>query len=447
MFTVWGEKQRCCDRVSRRSFLQIGAFGAGLTLADMLRLRATANDDARKTAKSVIMIYLGGGPSHIDTYDLKPEAPVEYRGEFKPIATNVPGVQICELFPQQAAMWDKLAVIRSVVSKASHEDDELMTGYSQAVNRTAHHPSLGAVVSKLRAGISAGVPAYVSLPLRNGLEWEIPGNQSGYLGLAHRPFTPHGPGLQDLRPAAGVSAEQLSDRQALLASFDSIRRDLDASSAMEAMDAFKARAFDMITSGAVGKALDLSREDPKAVARYDAGPGDFFTRGGDKFLLARRLIEAGVGCVTLALGGFDTHVGNFKTLRRILPVVDRGLANLVQDLHDRGLDQDVVIVMGGEFGRTPKVGDRPENPNGRDGRDHWPPVMSTVIAGGGLKMGQAIGASTARAESPKDRPYRVPQILSTIYHALGIDPSLTFPNSAGRPMYILDDREPVEELL
>jgi uncharacterized protein (DUF1501 family) len=441
MLTIWGGKQRFCDGITRRDFLKIGAFGAGLTLAEMLRLRCVAETTTKDRPKSAILIYLGGGPSHIDTYDLKPDAPAEFRGEFKPIATNVAGVHICEFFPRQAAMWDKLAVIRSVISKAGHEDDEVMTGYNQAVNRTAHHPSLGAVVSKLRGGVSAGVPAYVSLALPNGLEWDIPGNQSGYLGMAHRPFTPHGPGLQDLRLATGISAERLADRKALLASFDSMHRDLDASGAMEAMDAFTARAFDMVSSGAVRQALDLSREDPKVIQRYDAGPGEFMSRGGDKFLLARRLVEAGVGCVTVGFGGYDTHGSNFKVLKAKLPTIDRGLANLIQDLHDRGMDKDVVTVMWGEFGRTPLI-------NKSDaGRDHWPQVMSALIAGGGLKMGQVIGSTSARAEYPKDRPYRVPQVLSTIYHALGIDPAQTLPNASGRPMHILDDREPVTELL
>jgi hypothetical protein len=443
MLTILGSKQSYCDGVSRRAFLKIGAFGAGLGLADLLRLRATAGATGR--AKSAIMIYLGGGPSHIDTYDLKPDAPAEFRGEFKSIATNVPGVRICEYFPRQAAMWDKLAVIRSLISTANHEDDEVFTGYNQNVNRTAHHPSLGAVVSKLR-GARKGVPSYVSIPSRNGTIWEIPGNQSGYLGMAHRPFSMHGPGIDDLRLPAGVTAGRQFDRQTLLGRFDTMRRDLDVSGALEGMDAYTASAFDMVASGAVRKALDLSKEDPKVVDRYDAGPGDFFTRGGDKFLLARRLIEAGVGCVSLGFGGFDTHESNFKRLRVILPVIDRGLANLIEDLHDRGLQDDVVIVMWGEFGRSPKLGDR-DPARTPDGRDHWPAVMSGVITGGGLKMGQVIGSTSARAEYPKDRPYRVSQVLSTIYRVLGIDPAQTFPNGTGRPMYILDDREPVKELL
>jgi hypothetical protein len=406
--------------------LKIGAFGAGLSLAEMLRLRAAANGTVSSN-KAAIMIYLPGGPSHMDMYDLKPEAPAEFRGEFKPIATNVPGVQICEHFPLQARMWDKLAVIRSVQPIAEeHSDSETMTGYPEQQNRTAHHPSIGAVVSKLRTGSNSDIPPYVSL---RGM---APGTEPGFLGVAHRPFTPDGPGFNNLRLAGGVDGHRMDDRKDLLARFDNVRRDIDASGTMKGLDAFAQRAFDMVASGTVRRALDLTREEPRVRDRY---------KDVEQFLTARRLIEAGVGCVTLAIGGWDTHSSNFKTLKTQLPQVDRGIANLIQDLHDRGMDKDVVTVMWGEFGRTPKI-------NGSDaGRDHWPAVMSALVAGGGLKMGQAIGASSARGEYPKDHKYTPAQVLSTIYHAVGIDPSRTFPNGSGRPVYILDDREPVAELL
>jgi len=423
MLTLWGSRQRFCDGMSRRGFLRIGAFGAGLSLAQMLRARASQSGAAR-AGKSAIMIYLPGGPSHIDTYDLKPEAPREFRGEFKPIATNVPGVQICEYFPLQARMWDKLAVIRSVISVEEHSDCLVSTGYSEARNRTAHHPSFGAVVSKLRGTDREGVPPFVSL---RGLTF---GQEPGFLGVAHRAFTSSGQGLQNLKLAAGVDQTRVEDRRTLLASFDGVRREIDASGTMKGLDVFASRAFDMVASGTVRKALDLAREEPRARDRY---------RGVEQFLTARRLIEAGVGCVTLAVGGWDTHGDNFRTLKRQLPDVDRGLSNLIQDLHDRGLENDVVTVMWGEFGRTPKI-------NGGAGRDHWAPVMSALVAGGGLKMGQAIGATTARGEIPRDRPYTVPQVLSTLYRAIGIDPSMTFADGSGRPMYVLDDRQPVVEL-
>jgi hypothetical protein len=407
--------------LSRRSFLRIGAFGTALSLADMLRLRAAT---PTRSAKSAIMIYLGGGPSHLDMYDLKPDAPAEFRGEFKPIATNVAGVQICEHMPRQAKMWDKFAVIRSVVSVDEHSDSLVMTGYPERENMTAGHPSFGAVVSKLR-GSAGDVPPYVSL---RGL---TKGQEPGYLGVAHRAFTTDGPGLKNLKLPDGVSAGRMEDRKDLLKEFDTVRRDLDTRGAMKGLDAFTERAFEMVAGGSVRKALDLGKEDPKVRERY---------RGVEQFLTARRLVEAGVGCVTLSIGGWDTHANNFASLKRQLPQVDLGLSNLIQDLHERGLANDVVTVMWGEFGRTPTV-------NNNAGRDHWSPVMSAVVAGGGLKMGQVIGATTSRGESPKDGRCTVPQVLSTIYRAMGIDPAMTFPNGNGRPMYLLDDREPISELL
>jgi hypothetical protein len=427
MLTLWGAKQRFCDGLSRRSFLKIGAFGAGLTLADMLRSRAAANANAGRmsSSKAAIMIYLPGGPSHLDMYDLKPDAPAEYRGEFRPIATSVPGIQICELMPLQARMFDKLAVIRSIVSVDEHSDSLVMTGYSENTNRQAHHPSFGSVMSRLRGSGGNDVPPFVSL---RGLSF---GNEPGYLGISHRAFTPSGPGLENLRLANGVTTARVDDRRNLLQVFDDVRRDIDASGTMRGLDSFATRAFDMVASGAVRRALDLSREEPRVRDRY---------RGVEQFLTARRLIEAGVGCVTLAIGGWDTHGQNFQTLRRQLPEVDRGVSALVQDLCERGMDQDVVTIMWGEFGRTPRI-------NGTAGRDHWAPVMSALVAGGGLRMGQAIGASSARGEYPRDRRVTASQVLATLYRAVGIDPSLTFPNQVGRPMYILDDREPVTELL
>ena len=430
MLTLWGKQERFCDGISRRSFLQIGAFGAGLTLADLLRTRTAHANGPTATgqrAKSAIMIYLPGGPSHMDMWDLKPDAPAEFRGEFRPIATNVPGVQICEYFPMQARMFDKLAVIRSIVSVDEHSDSLVMTGYPEQVNRTAEHPSIGSVISRLRANADNDIPPFVSL---RGMSR---GTEPGYLGIAHRPFTPDGPGLQNLRLANGINAQRLEDRRSLLQSFDTIRRDIDASGAMQGLDSFTGRAFEMIASGTVRRALDLSREDPRVRDRY---------RGIEQFLTARRLIEAGVGCVTLAYGGWDTHGANFRTLRNQLPHLDRGIANLISDLHDLGLQDDVVTVVWGEFGRTPRI-----NNSDGGGRDHWAPVMSALIAGGGLRMGQAVGTSSARGEYPRERPYHVQNVLSTVYRALGIDPSQTFNNGAGRPMYILDNRDPVTELI
>jgi hypothetical protein len=425
MLTVLGAKQSFCDGLSRRGFLKIGAFGAGLTLADMLHLRSLAGTGSTARQKAAIMIYLPGGPSHMDMYDLKPDAPVEFRGEFKAIDTNVPGIQICEHMPLEAKLFDKLSVVRSIVSVDEHSDSLVMTGFSERDSRIGNHPSFGSVISKLRSNSETTVPQFVSM---RGMSR---GTEPGFLGISHRPFTPNGPGLRNLKLSSNVTPERVDDRKSLLASFDNVRRDIDASGTMTGLDAFTSKAFDIILSGNVHQALDLTKEDAKVRERY---------KGLDQFLTARRLIEAGVGCVTLATGGWDTHGDNFRTLKRQLPILDRGVANLVEDLHERGLDKDVVTIVWGEFGRTPKV-------NGQAGRDHWPAVMSALIAGGGLKMGQAIGASTSRGERPKDRPLSAQRVLATLYRVMGIDPSMTFLNASGRPMHLLDDREPIAELL
>src|SRR5262245_61359756 len=301
MLTFLGQRQTFCDGLHRRNFLKIGAFGAGLTLADQLRLKATAAPagSTSKPMKSAIMIYLPGGPSHIDTYDLKPNAPAEFRGEFKPISTNVAGIDICEHFPMQAKMMDKLSVVRSLVANDEHSDSYVMTGYTEQTNRAAvqgQHPSFGAVMSKLRTGQS-DIPPFVSL---RGMSI---GCEPGYLGVAHRAFTPDGPGLSNLKRTGGLTAEGMDDRKNLLTSFDTVRREIDRGTTMSGLDAFTGRAFDMISSGAVHKALDLKHEDPRVLDRY---------KGVDMFLKARRLIEAGVGCVTLSYGGWDTHSANFK---------------------------------------------------------------------------------------------------------------------------------------
>jgi len=425
MFTVWGSKQHFCDGMTRRNFLQIGAFGAGITLADMLRLRASAAARGETTrTKSAIMIYLPGGPSHMDMYDLKPNAPAEFRGEFRPINTNVTGVQICEHFPLQARMWDKFACVRSIVSVDEHSDSLVMTGYSQRANMTANHPSFGSVVSRMR-GANSDVPSFVSL---RGLSR---GTEPGFLGISHRPFSPSGPGLQNLRPLSMVDAGRQHQRRQMMGAFDGIRRELDTNGSIGGLDSFTTRAFDMIASGGVRHALDNGREPNTIRERY---------RGVEQFLTALRLVEAGVGCVTLSIGGWDTHGQNFQTLRRQLPQVDKGVSNLVADLHARGLANDVAVVMWGEFGRTPRV-------NNNAGRDHWAPVMSAMVAGGGMRMGQAIGASTARGERPHDRRYTASQLLSTLYRSIDIDPSQTVLDSTGRPRHLLEDREVVRELL
>lgn len=428
MLTLFGKSQNFCDGINRRNFLQIGALGAGLSLADVLRARAATSptlESGSRKARSAIMIFLPGGPPHMDMYDPKPAAPVEFRGEFQAIPTAVPGIQLSEMLPKHARIMDKLAVVRSLISVDEHSDSLVMTGYPNRINQAAaqgQHPSFGSVISKMRTE-AADVPPFVSL---RGMSV---GTEPGFLGVAHRPFTVNGPGLRNLNPLNNVDPQE---RQHLLGRFDTLRRDLDTSGTMDGMDSFNQRAFEMISSGAVRDALDIKREDPRTRDRY---------KGIETFLTARRLVEAGVGCVTLSYGGWDTHSGNFKTMRRQLPVLDRGVTTLIEDLHERGMNDEVATIVWGEFGRTPKVN------NNDGGRDHWAPVMSALVAGGGMQMGQAVGASSFRGEYPADRPYKVPQMLATLYRAMGIDPSMTFLNGAGRPVHLLDDREPIRELL
>ncbi|MGF1581005.1 MAG: DUF1501 domain-containing protein [Gemmataceae bacterium] len=425
MLTFLGGKDKYCDGLSRRSFLQVGAFGAGLSLVDLLRGKSEAAQAGRTTRqKSAIMIYLGGGPSHMDMWDLKPNAPQEFRGEFRPIQTNVADCQICEHFPMQARMWDKLAAIRSIVSVNEHSDTNVMTGHSDREQRVRQYPSFGSFISKLRSGQSP-VPPFVSL------RGSTRGTEPAFLGVAHRPFTPSGPGLANLSRARGIDGTRMNDRQALLREVDSLRSDIDATGTMEGLDSFQTQAFDLVTSGGIRNALDLDREEPRVRDRY---------RGLDNFLRALRLVEAGVGCVTLGIGGWDTHSNNFRSLKSKLPALDRGIATLVSDLIARGLYDDTITIVWGEFGRTPRV-------NGRAGRDHWPAVMSAMIAGGGLRMGQMVGASTDRGERPADGRCTTSNVLSTVYTAMGIDPAQTILDNSGRPRYILDERQTIRALL
>jgi hypothetical protein len=434
MLTFAGSPSRLCDGVSRRDFLKVGALGA-LSLAQVMRLQAASGSTARH--KAVISIYLAGGPSHIDMYDLKPEAPVEVRGEFKPIRTNVPGLDVCELMPQHAKIADKIAVVRNLETMDNHSPHMLMTGYAPK----EHRPGFGSVVSRLIGGRSP-LSAYVSLGGENSSDSGDP----AFLGAAHKPFTPSGPGMANLSLVRDVSPEQLKDRRKLLTAFDTLQREVETRPGdLSGMDAFTTRALETITSSKTREAFDIKREPEPVRARY--GPAT-------RFLQARRLVEAGVSVVTLSAAGtifpggdWDTHAGgdqknetNFGNLRRKLPVYDRAVSALVADLYDRGLEKDVLVLVWGEFGRTPKI-------NKTGGRDHWAPASFVVMVGGGLKMGQVVGDTGPRAERSRGTPYTPQNVLATIYHVLGIDPATTIPDHTGRPIYLLDDRRRIEELL
>jgi hypothetical protein len=461
MLTIWGSQRRFCDRQSRRDFLRIGALGGALTLPGLLRLRAKAATTS-PSRKSVILVCLNGGPSHIDMYDLKPNAPAEIRGEFSPIATSVPGFDISELMPLQAKIADKLALVRSAQWPLDdgHHLHLVFSGYPKSEMR----PSFGSIVSRVHSqqGQKGPLPPYVSMAQFPTHPVLVGHESPTYLGTAHRPFVPYesgdlvqgqvnytGPGageVKNLELTAGVTRDRLATRSSLLAGLDNLRREVDSSGEMAGMDAFTLRALDMISSRQVREAFDLSRESKETHARYG---GDFLCPNdpdrrrcweGSKFLLARRLVEAGVPVVTLAVGVWDTHSEHFTYQRDYVPALDRSLHALITDLHERGLDQDVAVVVCGEMGRTPRI-------NKTAGRDHWPSAGFAVFSGGGLRMGQVIGATDAQGHRPATRPYTPQNILATIYHVLGIDPGLTFPDHAGRPRYLLDDQDPIAELV
>ena len=452
MLNIFGRKGGAlCDGVSRRDFLRIGGLGlGGLALPDILRAQAAAAGSATGAApssnKAVIMIFLAGGPPHQDMFDLKPDAPAEIRGEFRPAKTTVPGVEICEHMPRIARMMDKFAVIRSMVGcSGDHALDQCNTGFASRQARMQQRPSLGAVLSKVRGSGDPGVPAFVGLAPRMGhMPWANPG-QPGFLGVSHAPFTPFsGAGSSEDMTLRDITLDRLSDRMALLESFDRFRRDVDASGNMEGLDAFHRQALGVLTSSRLVEALDLSKEDLKVRARYGYGDMKNVDDGGpccmDQFLMARRLVEAGVRCVTLTFGRWDYHGKNFDQLRERLPKLDSGVSALVGDLHERGLDKDVTVVVWGEFGRTPKI-------NNSAGRDHWPNVSCALLAGGGMRTGQVIGSTDKHAAEAKDRPVTFPEVFSTLYHNLGIDLNTTLIDRTGRPMYLLDDRQPMKELV
>jgi uncharacterized protein (DUF1501 family) len=425
--------------LSRRTFLRVGMLGmAGLTLPDLLRLRARAAEQGRQPNETaVIQVFLEGGPSHVDTFDPKPDAPAEYRGEFRPIAGNVAGLEVCELLPRMARVLDKVALLRSVHhSSADHGVGThwIMTGFpGETSHRDNIRPSVGAIVARLRGANAPGVPPYVALPAAPAFA------QGAYLGAVGNPFAPDGDlegdaRVRSLDPPPALTLDRLDDRRTLLARLDRLDRRRDASGVMEGMDRFTAEAYAMVTGPRARAAFDLSREEPQLRDRYGR------TQVGQCCLLARRLVEAGVAFVTVVAGGWDHHGQIFAGCRRQLPPLDAALASLVEDLHDRGLNQRVLVLVWGEFGRTPRV-------NGQGGRDHWPGCMSVLLAGGGLRMGQAIGATGRRGEAPVDRGLRPEDVLRTVYEVLAIDPHHEFRSEAGRPLAVLNQGQPIAELL
>tara|TARA_Y100000588_G_scaffold72233_1_gene74511 strand:+ start:160 stop:1500 length:1341 start_codon:yes stop_codon:yes gene_type:complete len=436
---------RFCDGASRRDFLQVGALGlGGLALPQLLQ--AEAAQGVRHSHKAVIMIYLTGGPPHQDMFDLKPDAPKEVRGEFKPIATNVPGIRIGEHFTRLAKLMDKCAIIRSLTgSDGRHSSFQCVTGRRFATRPAGGWPEVGSILSRVAGPVNENVPPAFDLSMHMAhLPYNLPG--AGFLGAGHRPFKPTGQGQEDLK-LNGVSPVRLGGRRSLLDSFDTFRRDVDARN-VAGLDAFTQQAFGVLTSSKLAEALDLSREDPKVRASY--GKDDphclpYSSKGYQahmsKFLLARRLAEAGARCVTVAFADYDWHGSCFAHGKKVHPLLDQGLSALITDLHQRGLDKDVSVVVWGEFGRTPKI-------NERAGRDHWNKVCAALLAGGGMRTGQVIGATDKTASEPTDRPVQFEDVHATLYHNLGIDPhKTTVDDLSGRPRYLLGQGEVIRELV
>ncbi len=425
----------------------------GLSLPQLLA--AEQSQGIGSSNKAVINIFLPGGPPHLDMFDMKPEAPREVRGEFRPMKSNVPGMEFCELFPNLARCADKFAIIRSLCdSEGRHDPHQCMTGRRKngGVAPPGGWPNFGAWSSKLQ-GSRPDVPANLSLmyPSRGG-NWGDPYG-GGFLGVAHAPMN-----LVNKDPLArvenltlkGMSLDRLEDRARLRQSLQEFQRTADTLGQESGLDTFHRKALELLGGAKLTEALDLSREDPKIAERYGVNDPVYTYDGPPKmirnFLVARRLVEAGARVVSLNFSRWDWHgtagLFNFKRAREDFPMLDKGLAALLQDLHERGLDRDVAVVVWGEFGRTPKL-------NKLDSRDHWPRASFALMAGGGMKTGQVIGATGPDGGEPTERPVKFQEVFATLYHCLGIDPTrATVEDSTGRPHYLVDSGiKPIRELL
>lgn len=455
-------ESRCPGPVSRRGFLQSGfLLLGGLGLGDLLRLRAAAEQANPRTGSpdtSVILIWLQGGPSHMETYDLKPEAPIDYRGELNPIHTNVPGLDICELLPLHAGIADKFTIIRSISHGfANHAAGagRFLSGRKPLRNLdpVAQFPTIGTIVSKMRENRNVGLPNYI------GSQNRVYGGGSAYLGEANLPFVVSGdPNAKNFRvpnlTMAPSLSKRLDDRVRLLKSFDRAADRMNRDAMMQSMDKFNRRAVSLLTSDKARIAFDLSRESAATRDKYGRH------KWGQRALLARRLVEAGSSFVTMqmqnpglpgGIGNWDIHAVNghlYDDARARLPVFDRAVSALIEDIYDRGLDKQVMVIVTGEFGRTPRVNSQTGTRSGvkQPGRDHWPGAMSVLVAGGGTRTGQVIGSTTSKGERAKDRKLDPNDLLATMYRFLGIDPSHAFLDHSGRPMTILPHGEPIAEL-
>jgi Protein of unknown function (DUF1501) len=445
-----------CDGVSRRTFLKVGSLGvAGLTLADAMRARAFASRVERAPVpdRSVILIWLDGGPPQHETYDPKPEAPVEFRGPLKAISTAVPGALVSELLPNHARLLDKVSLIRSL----HHDNGDhfaaahwMLTGYlgPNGANQAPQYPSAGSIIARLKGPRQPGMPAYVGLPNTHSVGIAPGYHGSAYLGSSYNPFNadgdPNSEGYRvpNLTLPSGVDRRRMNRRRGLLGSLDQTCRDFDGSGIAAGFDRFEQEAFSLVLGQRAREAFDLRKEDPRLRDRYSRH------QWGQSALLARRLVEAGVRYVTLTFGGWDYHSSLEKGMHRVLPILDATVGSLIEDLDNRGLLDSTIVLVMGEFGRTPRI--NKTGVPGSDpvpGRDHWGNVMSVLVAGGGFARGQIVGASNARGERPKSRPVRPQDLTMTLYHQLGIDPETVFTNRIGQPVKIGSNGQVISELI
>lgn len=457
MLTIFGKPHRnggFCDGVSRRDFLTIGGTVVGGALSLPNLLAAEAQLGVKSSHKAIINVYLPGGPPHLDMWDLKPDAPVEVRGEFKPIDTNVPGIRICEHFPRIANMADKFVFIRSISgSSGDHDAFQCMTGRRRDPQKIGYWPAMGAWVSKLQGAVNQAVPPHLTLMYRTGeRRWGDPGD-GGFLGMAHAPFRlvggkDKGPS-SDSMALRELTLERLQDRVGLLKAFDALDRSIDQRGVMDGMDSFNQQALGIITSARLKQALDLSKESPECLARYGVDDPAFERDGAPRmvrnFCMARRLVEAGARVVSLNFTRWDWHGSdgkNFVQGRKDMPLLDQAVTALITDLHERGLHNDVSVVVWGEFGRTPRI-------NKEASRDHWPQVSCALLAGGGMRTGQVIGETNRLAEHAIKRPVTHQEVFASLYTNIGLNLSqvrIFDPN--GRPQYLVDPgSEPIREVM
>lgn len=445
MLRFHGSRFQNCDGTTRRNFLEIGASVLGLSLADVLRLRSAAAADTPSTStqskKSVIVFWTHGGLSQQDTYDMKPEAPAEFRGPYNPVRTNVPGIDITERFPCQARVMDKLSIVRSVYHESALHAAAahwMQTGYSgpTLARNAPQKPSFGSVIARAKGPNRPNVPPYVTIPKSEAFGYQ----GSVYLGVSHNPFElnadPNSAKFEvpNLTLPTDLSLQDVRLRADLLRQFDTLRRDVDASGTLAGLDSFKTQALELVTGDRVREAFDLNKESAALRDRYGRH------LYGQSALLARRLVEAGSTCVTINTGYWDHHAEILKGMEEHLPPLDAAIAALVEDLSNRGMLDDVVVYCAGEFGRTPMF-------NGIAGRDHWPSAFSVLFAGGGFKGGRVVGASEPRGGRVRETPVTPLDVLATLYQALGIPLDTHFEDASGRPVSIVGSGKPIKELL